>query len=623
MLLTSLCLSAAIMVSPNDSLIILLNEARRTSNPHLESRLFNTIAFDWLSHDRYDSALPYFQGSLRLNQKLKNDTLAAQNFNDIGLVFYQLGALDSSLWYYEQALAAFEKEKLLGKEAITRLNLSMVYYDKGAYEKALEFALESVPGLERTSSLQALGSCFNILALIYSRLKEFDTAIEFHNRALVTRKKIDNRRGVAQSFNNIANIYKELKAYDSALTYYDRSLKLKSDLNDIAGSASTLNNMGEVMLALHRLVEAEGYFLESLRIKKESGNRAGEVYTQNNLARLALMRKRYPQAKRHLDFAEEGAAALGLLDEIRVNYSLRVRYLKETDNPALALRYSEQLMKIKDSLLTMEKAEALAEIQTAYEIEKKDQQITLLEQERALQQSALALTDAWVKGLSLASTLALAIVGLIYWQYHREQQNRKGTQTLLKELHHRVKNNLQILSSVLSLQAQQLTDEQALQAVKSSESRVNAMALIHRKLYSKGQDRTINIKSYITELITYLVHSYGFSENGIKVNLSLQDVEVDIDKAIPLGLIINELISNAFKHAYIDHPSPALTIDLFREKEGLKIDIGDNGNAIRGGKGTRSGSFGLRLVNMLMGEMKGRYEMSLNEGTRYQLTIPL
>lgn len=623
MLLTSLCLYAALMVSPNDSLIILLNEARKTSDPHLERNLLNQVAFNFLSRNDYDSALPYFQRSLRLNQRLKNDTLAAQNFNDIGLVFYQLGSLDSSLWYYEQALAAFEEEEIIGKEAIARLNLSMVYYDKGAYEKALEFSLASVAGLERTGSLQALGSCFNIVALIYSRLKEFDTAIEFHNRALATRKKINNGRGVAQSYNNIANIYRLLEVYDSALMYYNRSLKLKSDINDVAGSASTLNNMGEVMLALDRLPEAENYFLESLRIKKETGNRAGEVYTQNNLARLALRRKRYPEAKRRLDIAEAGAADLGLLDEMRVNYSLRVRYLKETNNPALALRYSEQLMQVKDSLLTREKAEALAEIQTAYEIEKKDQQITLLEKEKALQQSSLALTDAWVKGLSLASALALAIVGLLYWQYHREQQNRKGTQTLLRELHHRVKNNLQILSSVLSLQAQQLTDEQALQAVKSSESRVNAMALIHRKLYSKGQDRTINIKSYITELITYLVHSYGFSENGIKLNLELQDVEVDIDKAIPLGLIINELISNAFKHAYIDHPSPALTIVLVRENDGLRIDMGDNGNAIRGAEGTRSDSFGLRLVNMLMGEMKGRYEISTNEGTRYQLTIPL
>lgn len=623
MLLTSFCLYAALLVSSNDSLINLLNEASKTSDAPLERNLLNQVAFDLLSQNNYDSALPYFRRSLRLNQKLKNDTLAAQNFNDIGLVFYQLGSLDSSLWYYEQALAAFEKEKIIGKEAIARLNLSMVYYDKGAYEKALEFALGSVAGLERTGALQALGSCFNVVALVYSRLKEFDTAIEFHNRALATRKKINNGRGIAQSYNNIANIYRLLEVYDSALMYYNRSLKLKSDLHDVAGSASTMNNIGEVMLALDRLQEAENYFLESLRIKKESGNRAGEVYTQNNLARLALMRKRYSEAKRRLDIAEAGASGLGLLDEMRVNYSLRVRYLKETNNPALALRYSEQLMQVKDSLLSREKAEALAEIQTAYEIEKKDQQITLLEQEKALQQSSLALTDAWVKGLSLASALALAIVGLLYWQYHREQQNRKGTQTLLRELHHRVKNNLQILSSVLSLQAQQLTDDQALQAVKSSESRVNAMALIHRKLYSKGQDRTINIKGYIAELITYLVHSYGFSREGIKLNLALQDLQVDIDKAIPLGLIMNELISNAFKHAYIDHPAPALTVTLLREEDELRIDIQDNGNNGHEVDDAKGGGFGLRLVNMLMGEMKGRYEVSTHEGTRYQLVIPL
>lgn len=624
MLLSCLCLYAVTIASPNDSLINLLNEARKTGNLRLQSHFLNSVAFGWLASDQYDSALLYFQQALRLNQNLKNDTLAAQNCNDIGLVFYQAGALDSALSYYERALAAFEQHRVIQKEAITRLNLSMIYYDKGAYEKSLEFALKAVPNLEKSNSFQALGSCFNMIALIYSRLKDFDRSLKFHQRALTTREKINNRKGVAQSYNNIANIYKESWTFDSALSYYDRSLKLKSDLKDIAGSASTLNNMGEVMLALNRLPEAENYFLESLRIKKQSGNRAGEVYTQNNLARLTLVRKSYTEAKKYLDVAEKEAARLGLLDELRANYELRVRLLKETNNPARAFYYSEQLMRVKDSLLTREKAEALAEIQTAYEVEQRDQQITLLEKETELQEYALEISGTRVKWLLMIITITVCIVGLIYWQYYREQQNKKRYRTLLQELHHRVKNNLQILSSVLSLQAEQMTDEHALQAVKSSESRVNAMALIHRKLYAGDQDRTINIKDYITELIIYLVHTYGFYGKDISLNLSLQEIQVDIDKAIPLGLIVNELISNAFKHAYVDHPSPELTVDLRQQEKGeLCIDIRDNGNCVHTTKDARSGSFGLRLVNMLVSELKGRYEMNTQQGTRYQLVIPV
>lgn len=623
MLFSYLCLYAVTIVSPNDSLINLLNDAQKAGNLQRQSYYLNSIGFDWYWRDQFDSSLSCFHRALRINTKLKNDTLAGQNCNNIGLVYYQMGLLDSALAYYERARAAFQKHADSEKAAIAGLNLSMIYYDKGAYDKSLELALEAAPPLASSNSLQALGSCFNTIALVYSRLKDHPTALEYHHKALTTRKRTNNKKGVAHSYNNIANIHKDSKTYDSALFYYNRSLKLKSELNDLPGSASTLNNMGEVMLALNRLPEAEEFLLESLRIKQQSGNRAGEIYSCNNLAQLALVRKNYREAKRYLDITEKEAATLGLLDELRKSYALRIRLLKETNDPARAFNYSERLMQVKDSLLTREKVEALAEIQTAYEIEQRDNQIILLEKERALQQYALEISGTRVRWLLMIVAFTICTVGLIYWQYSREQQNKKRYRTLLQELHHRVKNNLQILSSVLSLQVEQMTDAHAMQAVKSSESRVNAMALIHRKLYARDQDRTINIKDYITELVTYLVHTYGFDDRQIDLKLTLQDVQVDVDKAIPLGLVINELISNAFKHAYADHPAPALTVDLRHGEKGeLWIDIWDNGNCIRTGRERRSGSFGLRLVNMLMNELKGRYEMNTQQGTRYQLVIP-
>lgn len=624
MLLSCLCAFVVTITSPQDSLLNLLNEAQRRGNFQLQSDYLNSIGFDLYWRHEYDSAIYRFRQALDLNTKLKDDTLAAQNRNNIGMVFYQTGVPDSALIYYERAYLVFRQHNLAVKAATTGLNLSMIYYDKGAYKKALELALSAAPALETSNTFRALGSCFNTIALIYARLGDKNRSLEFHRKALAARRKVDNRKAVAQSYNNIANLFKDSKDYDSAMAYYDRALKLKTDLRDRSGSASTLNNMGDVMLALDRLAEAEDYFLESLDIKKQDGNRVGEVYTQNNLARLALIRKDYPLAAQYLDMTERGAQDLGLLDELRTSYELRVRLLKETRKPAAAFQYTERLMAVKDSLLTREKAEALAEIQTAYEIGERDRQIELLEKETALNHSAIQLRNAWVKGLSLVAILAMAIIVLVYWQYLREQHNKKRIQTLLQELHHRVKNNLQILSSVLSLHAQELTDEQALQAVRSSESRVNAMALIHRKLYPRDQARSINIKEYITELITYLVHTYGYYGKEIRLNLMLEPVQVDIDKAIPLGLIINELISNAFKHAYVDHPAPELQVELRREgKSDLCIDISDNGNGIRPPEETRGDSFGLRLVNMLMSELKGKYETSTQQGTRYCLTIPI
>lgn len=625
MLLPCLCACVVTIASPDDSLLTLLNSARNAENPALQTQYHNKLGFRWYRKHEYDSALYHFRQALHFSHVLKDDTLSAQYANNIGMVYYQAGIPDSALLYYDRAFTIFRRRGLGEKAAIAGLNLSLIYYDKGAYEKALELGLAAVPQLEQANSLQALGSCYNTIALIYARLSDRDRALEFHHNAVEVRKKVNSQRAVAQSYNNIANLYKDAKVYDSALAYYQQSLALKTAANDRAGMASTLNNMGEAILATNRLNEAEKFFVESLEIKRETGNKAGEVYTLNNLARLALKRKDFAVAAQHLDVTEHQAQELGLLDELRATYELRITLLKALNRPADAFHYSERLIAVKDSLLNREKAEALAGIQIAYEVKERDRQIALLEKESALHESEIALRNAWLFGVSLATVLSTVIIGLVYWQFRREHRNKEKIKTLLRELHHRVKNNLQMLSSVLGLYAQQLTDEQALQAVKSSESRVNAMALIHRKLYERSDEaRSINIKDYITELITYLVHAYGYHEREMQLNLTLEPVQVDIDKAIPLGLIINELISNAFKHAYIDHPSPGLNVDLKQEGRAiLNIDIRDNGNGIRPPAEARGDSFGLKLVNMLMSELRGKYEIRTQQGTQYILTIPL
>src|SRR5690606_6380566 len=137
----------------------------------------------------------------------------------------------------------------------------------------------------------------------------------------------------------------------------------------------------------------------------------------------------------------------------------------------------------------------------------------------------------------------------------------------------RVKNNLQLLSSVFSLQAQYLSEPTAVLAVRSSESRVNAMALIHKKLYDGTNERSVQIREYFQELMQYLLNAYGFSENQVTVQVDAPDLRLDVDKAIPVGLIVNELVSNSFKYAFADQDSPAIGIKLRVEENTMKLEV--------------------------------------------------
>jgi two-component sensor histidine kinase len=160
--------------------------------------------------------------------------------------------------------------------------------------------------------------------------------------------------------------------------------------------------------------------------------------------------------------------------------------------------------------------------------------------------------------------------------------------------------------------------------MKSSESRVNTMALIHRKLYGNDGNRSIEMKTYVQELVEYLIHSYGFDERKLQFILQSETIQLDVDKAIPLGLIINEVVSNALKYAYADHMNPTLNIEMtVADPNELKLVIKDNGPGISEASRYESPqSFGLKMVNTLAKEMKGRATTHPDNGTTFTLHIP-
>jgi two-component system, sensor histidine kinase PdtaS len=608
-----------------DSLRVLIKKARVVSDEKLYVHL-DYLGKGFFQANLYDSAKQCYWEVLNYNLRKGNDSLAGKNFNDLGVMYYKTGEWDSSIYYYQKGLETYREFKDPITLAAMMLNLSIIYKDQGLYDKALELALRAARILEKLEPQIVLGSCYNSIGNIYYKLKNFNYALSFHRKALSIRKTLRDNRSIAQSYNNIANLYKEFKKYDSALFYFSESLEMKMEMKDFNSASSTLNNLGDVSLALNNLPSAERYYKESLKIKKEYNNREGECITLNNLGRLYIRTGFYEDAKQHLNEASRIAKSLQMLEELKLNFELRVQLLKIIGPHEKLVLYMDSLLIVKDSLLAKNKAETLAELQARYETDKKEQQIVQLEKDRELQNIQVEYSRLWMIVSVCGALLLLVIVLLVYNQYRISVKAKRKVELLLQELHHRVKNNLQILSSVLSLQSLELKDESAIKAVKSNEGRVNAMALIHRKLYGSGGERSINIKEYVEELVSYLVHSYGYFGKEFKLDFTLQAINLDIDKAIPVGLVLNEIISNSFKYAFDYHPNPELKVDLsLSGTKELRIVIKDNGKGLpiepdRIGEST---SFGLKMVKMLMAEMKGKWEIKSLEGTTFELIIPL
>ena len=196
----------------------------------------------------------------------------------------------------------------------------------------------------------------------------------------------------------------------------------------------------------------------------------------------------------------------------------------------------------------------------------------------------------------------------------------KEKEVLLKEIHHRVKNNLQIISSLLNLQSIYLKDEASKDIFQESQTRVRSMALIHEILYQSRNFGEIDFSDYISRLLSYIVRSYGTNPELI---INVKDIYLDIDRAISCGLIINELVSNSLKYAFGEKEKGKIRIDFLLEKEQFTLEIGDNGRGLPEDINFReTESLGLQLVTNLVEQLDGRIEIDRTIGTEFKIVFP-
>ncbi|MCV6628686.1 MAG: ATP-binding protein, partial [Flavobacteriaceae bacterium] len=231
-------------------------------------------------------------------------------------------------------------------------------------------------------------------------------------------------------------------------------------------------------------------------------------------------------------------------------------------------------------------------------IEQKDQTLTNT-------YIALGLTLLAISGLFLAYRKTVRSRRVINEQKKIIESSLVEKDSLLKEIHHRVKNNLQMVSSLLSIQAKNTKSKAAIEALEEGKSRVKAMALIHQKLYQNDDLSVIEMQGYIETLVNSIKALYKRNSSNIDIQIEAADTELDIDRAIPFGLILNELVSNSFKYAFPNSTDGTIKIKLqVDEKKGF-FEYTDNGIGLPSDMEERSkSSMGFNLVNRLVNQLK-------------------
>jgi len=201
----------------------------------------------------------------------------------------------------------------------------------------------------------------------------------------------------------------------------------------------------------------------------------------------------------------------------------------------------------------------------------------------------------------------------------------KEREILLQEVHHRVKNNLQVISSLLNMQARKLEDRASRDAVEECQTRVQAIALIHEKLYQSKDYERVPFSEYARSLASNVFHAAGVSPSAVSLDLAIEDLVLAVDKAIPCGLVLNELITNALKHGFADGRSGTIRVELARLEDGrLRLAVRDNGIGLPEGVDIwKLDSLGLQLVRTLAEQLDAVLEVDGRAGASFQLTFPV
>ena len=273
-----------------------------------------------------------------------------------------------------------------------------------------------------------------------------------------------------------------------------------------------------------------------------------------------------------------------------------------------------------DSLNNLEKTAQIADMQTRYETGKKDARIEKLSELNQVKNQRF-----W---LLAVAALVLATLLLVVWRQKRKSQRQQALisnqaerlQWMMKELHHRVKNNLQIVSSLLNLQAYRLKDEQSTAAFRESQLRVQAMSLMHQRLYQVEDVSMINFKLYLTDLTETLMQAYGYDKDAFDLEIRVDQEMLNVDTVMPLGLLVNEIVTNSFKYAYPGLERPALKIQLQNSNNQLELFVSDNGPGIPANSQPRG--FGQNLIMALSRQLKATVTLENDHGASYRFTIP-
>ncbi|KAA9353937.1 sensor histidine kinase [Larkinella humicola] len=415
---------------------------------------------------------------------------------------------------------------------------------------------------------------------------------------------------------------------DSVMHYYRKINQLAHKLKDTVTRIENHLAVGRFWRSVGQNQTGTDYLKKALELATQQKEQGSRMRLMLELASAYTSMGQPRQAWSFLSQAQHLLNQSPFIDHF-INYSFESNYqsyYQSIGDWKRAYVHSEKLRQIERDNYTVDHAGAISRLNMEYKAGQKDALLKAQQQELALRSETLFFQQRLTWAVS-ALLLVTVVTSVVFFRLYRKNQRISARNAeLVKEQNHRVKNNLQVVSSLLNLHSRQLVDETARKAVEESQLRVQAMALLHRRLYDGEGLVTVNLPDFIPELVESVIRTFGYS--GIQTIYNLEEIELPATHALSLGLIVNELTTNACKYAFPDHPDPVFRVMSRRQGNALLLIVTDNGPGLPLSQtGTaifrESKTFGMRLIQIQVDQLYGSCQFHSEEGTRFEMQFKI
>ena len=511
--------------------------------------------------------------------------------------------------------------------------LGEVYFTQRDYEQSLNYELMALKAAENVhDTTMQLCQINNHIGITLLQLREHEKAANYFKNAIQIAGKYKDNETIYLLASNVVDVYiKSKKPLDARAFLGNISKRYAEPKNNIQINYRIASSYINIYMLLKQYHLAKPYCDQLLSLINY--NKIGQAdlnYIYTILIKYYIASNQYSSALIYLN--KNNSLMLKIGDAVRIGNNNYWWFVLDTARHHYKSAISHLLIydKIKDSIYTETRSRQAQQLQVQFETAKKEDEIKLLNQQKKLEQASLEQANL-VKNVTIGGIiLALIIAGLFYRQYRQKRKaNLVTTQKndllrrllnekewLLKEVHHRVKNNLHTIMSLLESQSAYL-DNDALLAVQNSQHRVFAMSLIHQKLYQSDNSTDIDMSVYLPDLLNYLRDSFD-TRQRIRFRSDIENIRLDISVAVPVGLILNEAITNSIKYAFPQNASGEINIQMIKTGgKMVRLSIADNGIGLPPDwNNMLNNSLGLKLMKGLSEDIHGRFSIVNKEGTK-------